>query len=149
MKTPICSAALLVAVLGCKDLEVVTASYNSLADARRAGAIASGRMPEGLPPGATDLREAFNTDTNARWGLFNFPVRESPQLKSLLDPVELSLAGEQCNPPRRIEWWPILLRGKLDAERIAAAGLKAYTTRDAALIVVLNWDQGRAYYWSR
>lgn len=133
---------------GCRDLEVVTASYANLAEARQAGAIAKGRVPEGLPAGATDIREAFNVDTNDRWGLFNFPVSEAPALQTLLEPSELSLTGEHCNPPRRIEWWPILLRGSLDADRIAAAGLKAYRSRDGALIFVLNWSQGRAYYWS-
>lgn len=138
----------LLSTAGCRDLDVVTASYANLAEARQAGAFAKGRMPEGLPAGATDLREAFNLDTNQRWGLFNFPISEAPALKALLDPSERSLAGRECNPPRRIEWWPILLRGALDAERTAAAGLKAYDSRDGTLVFVLNWNQGRAYYWS-
>jgi hypothetical protein len=144
-------ALVLLAVLplaGCSDLDVVTASYNTLADARAAGAIESGRLPDGLPPGATDLREAFNTDTNARWGLFNFPVAESSYLKAQLGQADIPLAGESCDPPRRIEWWPVLLRGRLDAERIAAAGLQAYRSADGELIVLVNWKQGRAYYWS-
>jgi hypothetical protein len=146
---PIGAAALLLLILtSCRGLDVVTASYNTLADARQAGAIDNGWLPEGLPPGTTDLREAHDPNTNARWGLFNFPVAESSHLKSMLETVEMPLAGQRCSPPRRIEWWPILLRGDLDAERIAIAGLKAHRTRDGALIVVLNWKQGRAYYWS-
>ena len=133
---------------GCRDLEVVTASYNTLADARNAGAISGGWLPEGLPPGTTDVREAHNPDTNARWGLFNFPVAQAPALKALLEPSEFSVSGQECRPPRRIEWWPILLRGALDAEAVKAAGLKSYRSRDGALIFVLNWTQGRAYYWS-
>ena len=133
---------------GCRDLDVVTASYNTLSDATAAGAIASGRMPDGVPPGATDLREAFNTETNARWGLFNFPVAEASHLKSTLEPGEMSLAGQSCNPPRRIEWWPVLLRGRLDPERVATAGLQTYRSIDGELIVLVNWKQGRAYYWS-
>ena len=148
MKTVIVCALLLLGAAACRDLDVVTASYNTLADARAAGAIANGWLPEGLPPGTTDLREAHHLDTNGRWGLFNFPAAEASQMRALLEPSEFSLAGEECNPPRRIEWWPILLRGRLDVERIAAAGLKAHKTRDGASIVVLNWNQGRAYYWS-
>ena len=145
-------AAILVLLMcclaGCRDAEVVTASYANLAEARQAGAIAKGRLPEGLPAGARDMREAFHPATNARWGLFNFPPGEAGALQGLLEPSELPLAGERCDPPRRIEWWPILLRGELDAEGIAAAGLKAYRSRDGALIFALNWNQGRAYYWS-
>lgn len=139
----------LLSVAGCRDLNVVTASYNTLGDARAAGAIASGRLPGGLPPGATDLREAFNPDTNARWGLFNFPVGEAAHLAGQLGQTEISLTGESCDPPRRIEWWPVLLRGRLDPERVATAGLQAYRSADGELIVLVNWKQGRAYYWSR
>jgi hypothetical protein len=139
--------ALTLASAGCSDLDVVTASYNTLADARAAGALASGRLPDGLPPGATDLREAFNTDSNRRWGLFNFPVGEAAHLKARLGRDEISVAGATCDPPRRIEWWPVLLRGRLDAEGVAAAGLQAYRSADGELIVLVNWKQGRAYYW--
>jgi hypothetical protein len=139
--------ALTLASAGCRDLDVVTASYNTLADARAAGAIASGRLPDGLPPGATDLREAFDTDTNRRWGLFNFPVGEAAHLKAQLGRDEISVAGETCDPPRRIEWWPVLLRGRLEAESVAAAGLQAYRSADGGLIMLVNWKQGRAYYW--
>jgi hypothetical protein len=132
----------------CRDLEVVTASYANLAEARQAGAVAWNRVPEGLPSGTTDMREAFNADTHVRWGLFSFPVAEAATLKALLEPSEFSVSGQECRPPRRIEWWPILLRGSLDAEAVAAAGLKAYRSRDGALIVAVNWNQGRAYYWS-
>ncbi len=148
MKRAIVCALVLLGVAACRDLEVVTASYNTLDDARKAGAVEKGWLPEGLPSGTTDLREAHNLDTNARWGLFNFPVAESSQLKALLEPAEVPLKGERSGPPRRIEWWPILLRGDLDVDGIAAAGLKAYKSRDGELIVVVNWNQGRAYYWS-
>lgn len=137
-----------IVLAGCRDLDVVTASYNTLAEARQAGAIERGWLPEGLPPGASDLREAHDLDTHVQWGLFNFPAAEAPYLKSLLAADEFPLGGQDCSPPRRIEWWPILLRGRLDAERIAAAGLKAYKTRDGSRVFVLNWNQGRAYFWS-
>jgi hypothetical protein len=135
-------------VVSCRDVDVDTASYATLTEARQAGEIQQGWIPEGLPPGAFELRRAHNLDTNARWGLFNFPPSQASHLKSLLEASEFPLQGQRCNPPRRIEWWPILLRGHLDAERIAATGLKAYRTADSALLFAVNWNQGRAYYWS-
>ena len=143
--------ALLVFALGiaaCRDADVDTSSYATLAEARQAGEIRRGWIPEGLPPGAFELRGAHDLDTNARWGLFSFPPSEASHLKVLLDPSEFPLQGQECLPPRRIEWWPILLRGSLDAERIAATGLKAYRSTDGALLFAVNWNQGRAYYWS-
>jgi hypothetical protein len=141
-------ALVVLVAAACSDLDVVTASYGTLAEARQSGEIQRGWIPEGLPPGTFELRSAHNLDTNARWGLFSFPPAEASHLKALLDPSEFPLQGQQCNPPRRIEWWPIQLRGSLDAERIGATGLKAYQSADKALVFAVNWNQGRAYYWS-
>lgn len=132
----------------CSDLDVVTASYRTLAEARDAGAIERGWVPEGLPEGTHELREAHDLDSNRRWGLFNFPPPRGDELRALLEPHEISLAGVTCDIPARIEWWPVLLRNRLDHERIKSAGLKAYRARGGGLLFVVNWEQGRAYYWS-
>ena len=60
-----------------------------------------------------------------------------------------SFDGLACSPPRRIEWWPILLREQLDGERLKATGLRAYAAREGDLIYAVNWAQGRGYYWSK
>lgn len=145
---------LLVLVLGaigaaaCRDLEVVTASYATLAEARAAGAMDRGWVPEGLPRGSYELREAHDPDTNRRWGLFSFPPTQSDDLRALLNGDEVHLTGVTCDIPRRIEWWPVLLRGALDGDRIRTAGLSAYRARTGDLLYLVNWDQGRAYYWA-
>jgi hypothetical protein len=135
----------LLLLIGCRDIEVVTGSYANLADAR--GAIEAGWIPTGLPPGAHDLREAHDLDTNRRWGLFSFPPAEGESLRGLLA-GEISVSGLRCDIPARIEWWPLLLRGELDPERVNATGLTAHRSRDGDLIFLVNWKQGRAYYWA-
>ena len=65
----------------------------------------------------------------------------------MLQDEEMSLAGVDCDIPARIEWWPILLRGRVNAEQAKAAGLQSYRSRQGDLVVVVNWKQGRAYYW--
>lgn len=139
---------MLAAAPACRDLDVVTASYRTLAEARGAGAIDRGWVPEGLPEGTYELREAHDLDSNRRWGLFNFPPGQGDVLRALLRPDEISLAGVRCDIPSRIEWWPLLLRGRLDDERIRMTGLEAYRARRGELLFVVNWEQGRAYYWS-
>ena len=136
------------AVSACGDLDVVTASYRTLAEAREAGAIQRGWIPEGLPEGAYELREAHDLDTNRRWGLFNFPRQEAGTLQAILQEGETNLDGVTCSIPPRIEWWPVLLRGRLDPERIRSTGLQAYRAADGDLLFVVNWEQGRAYYWN-
>lgn len=142
------AATALLATAGCRDLEVVTASYATLKEAEEEGALERGWIPRGLPPGAHDIREAHDLDTNRHWGLFSFPVKESDALKRLLEPTELSLEGHVCDAPRRIEWWPVLLRDRLDPERVRATGLRTYRSADGTLLFAVNWNQGRAYYWT-
>ena len=139
---------LILSVGACRDLDVVTESYATLQEATAAGAIDRGWIPRGLPPGSRELRSAHDLDSNRRWGLFNFSQTESSSLKSILG-AEISLAGQSCNPPRRIEWWPLLLRENLNHDAIAATGLRAYGAREGNLVFVVNWAQGRAYYWTR
>jgi hypothetical protein len=132
----------------CRNLEVVTASYASLEEARREGALAGGWVPEGLPPGTRDIREAHDLDTNRRWGLFSYPPEEADALRRLVRQEEFPLAGVSCDVPARIEWWPVLLRGMLDPEAIRTTGLRAHRAASGDLIFLVNWQQGRAYYWS-
>ena len=135
-------------VASCGDLEVVTASYATLDEAIAAEAVDRGWLPRGLPRGSHDIREAHDLDSNRRWGLFEFPQAEAPTLQALLD-HEVPFGGQRVNPPRRIEWWPVLLRGSLDHDQLIATGLRAYQARDGDLVFAVNWKQGRAYYWSR
>jgi hypothetical protein len=141
-------STVLVGAASCRNLDVVTASYATLAEAERAGAVDRGWMPPGLPPGAYDIREAHDLDSNRRWALFSFPASQSAALRGLLETSEASLSGQICDAPGRIEWWPIVLRGSLDAERITATGLRAYRSADGSLLFAVNWNQGRAYYWT-
>ncbi len=140
--------AVLLLSSGCRDVDVVTASYATLAEAEAAGAVREGWLPAGLPPGTYEIREAHDPRSPRRWGLFNFPPDEEHAMRGLIG-AERPFAGLQANPPRRIEWWPVLLRRELDQERIAATGLRAYESRDGELIFAINWSQGRAYYWTR
>jgi hypothetical protein len=144
----VATSALALAVGGCRDIDVLTETYATLAEAQAAGAVDRGWLPRGLPPGTRELRLAHDVDSSRRWGLFNFSPGEGDALSALIGP-EISLDGLECNPPGRIEWWPVLLRKRLDGERIKATGLRAYAARDGDLVFAVNWAQGRAYYWSR
>ena len=132
----------------CRNLDVLTETYGTLAEAQAAGAVEKGWLPRGLPPATRELRVAHDLKSPRRWGLFNFPPAEADALRGLLD-AEISFDGLTCNPPRRIEWWPVLLREDLDGERVRATGLRAYTAKERDLIIAVNWAQGRAYYWTR
>jgi hypothetical protein len=135
-------------VSACSGVRSKTNAFATLAEAREAGAIQQGWVPEGLPPAAHDMREAHLPDSTKRWGLFEYPQSEEEILRSLVQPEEISLDGQRCDIPPRIEWWPLALRGDLNGARIAATGIRAYRAKAGDLIFAVNWRQGRAYYWA-
>jgi hypothetical protein len=135
-----------VLVEGCSDLEVVTNTYATADEAR--AAVERGWIPAILPTGAHDIREAHDNAGPRRWGLFSFRDEDAGFLRSRLGD-EVDLSGIRADAPPRIEWWPILLRGTLEGERLTSTGLKGYPVSGQQLIVAVNWNQRRAYYWSR
>ena len=142
------SVIALVTATACSGINAQTNSFATLAEARDAGAIAKGWMPEGLPPGSHDIREGHVPGTRERWGIIDFPQSEESSLRALLQSDEISLNGQRCEIPGRVEWWPLMLRGALDGARLAATGLHAYRAKEGNLIFAVNWSQGRAYFWT-
>jgi hypothetical protein len=137
------------ALAACSGPSVQTATYATVAEARTAGAIDKGWVPDSIPEHAYELRAAYAVDGGDRWGLFNFRPADAAALRGILEPAEVPLGGTVMDIPPRIEWWPVLLRGRLDAERIQTTGLRAYHARSGPLVFAVNWNQGRAYYWTR
>jgi len=133
----------------CADVEIVTGAYATIAEAQQSGALERGWIPPVLPPSAHDIRIAHDLERNRRWGLFNFLPTDIEALRQRLEPDEISATGLNCGIPKRIEWWPLLLRGDLEGDQIKTAGLQIYRARKGDLIVAINWKQGRAYYWNR
>ena len=142
-------ATVLAVASACSGITSQTNSFASLAEARQAGAITNGWIPEGLPPGSHDIREGHVPGTSQRWGLFEYPQAEEAVLRELLQPDEIPGDGQQCDVPSRIEWWPLVLRGQLDGNRLAATGVRIYPAKGSDLLFAVNWKQGRAYYWRK
>jgi hypothetical protein len=128
---------------GCSDLRVKIGIYANLDEARKAGAIASGWVPEGLPAGTSDLREGHLPD-GRHWGAFTFPSADSAPLRALLG-AEITTGALQCEPPGRLEFWPRVLFSPVDVERVRSTGFRVYHAGDRTYAI--NWGQGRAYYW--
>lgn len=144
----IASTALLIAA-ACSGSSVHTATYATVDEARASGAIDNGEIPAFIPKQAYELRAAYAVGGDKRWGLFNFRPEHADALRAVLQPEEVSLAGTAMEIPPRIEWWPVILRGTVDAERATATGLRAYRSTADAFVVAVNWSQGRAYYWKQ
>jgi hypothetical protein len=130
---------------GCADLRVKEEIFSNVAEARQAGAIAAGRVPEGVPESASDLREGYLPD-GQHWGVFAFASSDIPAMRALLGP-EITSGTLSCDPPGRLEWWPRLLHSPIDVDRVRSTGFRLYRQPAANLIYAVNWGQGRTYYW--
>jgi hypothetical protein len=128
----------------CGDLRVKMGIYANLDEARKAGALTAGWVPEGLPAGASDLREG-HLPNGRQWGAFTFPGAEEAALRALLG-AEITTGTLSCEPPGRLEFWPRVLHGPVDVERVRSTGFRLYSGRDSRTYAI-NWGQGRAYYW--
>lgn len=137
--------AVLVLVPACSGINVQTEIYDTLQEARAAGAVERGWIPRGLPESASDLRAAHLED-GRRWGAFTFKPSDDAALKALLGD-EITSGSVECDAPGRLEWWPRVLRSPIDLARVRATGFRVYRGRDGTLTVVVNWTQGRAHYW--
>lgn len=148
-KTSVAAALIAWLVLaGCGGPTVHTATYATVPEAREAGAVDRGWVPREVPAAAYELRAAYAVQGWERWGLFNFRPADADALREALEPTEVSLTGTTMEIPGRIEWWPVILRGNVDADRVAATGLRAYRSRSGGFVFGVNWNQGRAYYWA-
>jgi hypothetical protein len=138
-------SVLLLFATGCTAIETKTGIYATVAEARAAGAIERGWIPEGLPASATDLREAHHGDRQ-QWGVFAFPPTDIDAMRRLVA-AEITATPPACDPPGRLEWWPRILRSPLDVAQLHSTGLRLHRSRDGRLTYAINWNQGRAYYW--
>jgi hypothetical protein len=131
---------------GCSGspLSVKVGVYNTVDEARKAGAMSSGWIPDGVPPGAGDLRVGHLAD-GRHWGVFSFTPPEETMVRALIG-TEITSGTLSCEPPRRLEWWPRLLLSPVDVDKVRSTGFHLYRAAGERTYAI-NWGQGRAYYW--
>lgn len=132
-------------LLSCSDLRVKEDIYTNLDEARAAGAIQSGWIPNGLPADVSEMREGHLPD-GRHWGVFTFAPRDTGAVQALVGP-EITTAAPSCDAPGRLEWWPELLHTPIDLDRVRSTGFHLYGDRAGQIAFAINWGQGRAYYW--
>jgi len=129
---------------GCSDLRVTVGVFDTVDEARAAGAVAAGWVPDRLPARASDLREGHLPD-GRYWGVFTFPHADEAAVRALTGD-EITTGTLTCDPPGRLEWWPRIIHSPVSVEQVRSTGFQIYRGGDGRTYVV-NWGQGRAYYW--
>jgi hypothetical protein len=129
---------------GCGDLRVRIGVFDTLDEARAAGAVAAGWVPDGLPKTASDIRAGHMPD-GRYWGVFTFQKTDESAVRTLAG-EEITSGVLECDPPGRLEWWPRIVQTPVKVEQVRSTGFQLYRGGDGRTYVI-NWGQGRAYYW--
>jgi len=131
--------------------------YQTLADAEKTGEITRGWIPDDLIPSssrAIHLTEELSP--SREWCAFEFPATDGERLRKNLKSVDsLPPSVRQVRGPGA-SWWPEVLRGNLEAEKINKAGLQLYVVERPAnsvnmgiYLFAVDWSKGRGFfYWT-
>lgn len=127
-----------------------------LADAEKTDAIGHGRIPDDLLPGSSrSIHLAYEISPSTEWWAFGFPPNDSQGPRKNLKSVDALPSSVKCVPSPGVPWWPAVLKGNLDAEKIRRAGFKLYlvekpatSVTSAIYLFAIDWPNGRAFFYS-
>ena len=158
LKTPLLLAVLFTGLtpylLGCgRDLR--ESFYPSLADADKAEASAPSWIPDDLLPGSSRaIHEVHEISPSTEWCAFEFLPTDSQGLRKNLKSVDALPPSVRHVPGPGVSWWPAVLKGNLDVEKIHKAGVELYVVEIPAtsvttdvLLFAIDGVKGRGFFY--
>jgi hypothetical protein len=99
--------------------------YASLADVKKAEAGAQSWIPDDLlPASARSIHETHEISPSTEWCAFEFIPSDSQGFREHLNSVDALPLSHVPSP--RASWWPSVLDGNLDVEKIHNAGFQLF-----------------------
>jgi len=144
------AVVLIVAERACTVYETPVEEYSSLAEARAAGAIERGWIPDFLPPNATHLREVHEIDSIERWLAFMAPLPELRAMASKLAPLSYEDARRTAVGRSWVvggDWPPELSKRFWHTPRSTSL-LSYHVNKAERYCIAIEWRTGRAWGWS-
>lgn len=128
--------------------------YSSLAEAKKDGATDRGWIPDFLPVSSRNIHEVHEISPSVGWCRFDFLTSDSHGLRNSLKSINEVPASVRHVPSPGTSWWPAILDGDLDNERIHKAGFDLYVyvkpetsvTTDIFLFAI-DWQTGRGFFY--
>lgn len=122
-------AALLGVVLVCVLIslhhDLKETFYASLPEADKDGAITRGWIPDDLLPSISwVIREVHDLSPSTEWCSFEFAPADSQNLRKNLKSIDALPSSVRRVPNPDVSWWPSMLKGNLDRERIHREGFE-------------------------
>src|SRR2546427_3277989 len=130
--------------------------YSSLADADKDGAITRGWIPNDLLPGSSrEIHEVHDISPSTEWCAFEFLPTDSQRLLKNLKSVDALPPPVKHIPSPHVSWWPSVLKGNLEVEKIRKAGFQLYVVErpetsvtTEILLFAIAWPEGRGFFYS-
>ena len=150
----LCVGLASILVAGCGDRS--ESFYSSLADADKAGAITHGWIPDDLLPASSRaIHEVHEVSPSTEWCAFEFLFTDSQGLRKNLKTVDALPPSVRHVPSPGVSWWPAVLKGNLDVEKIRREGFDLYVLerRETSLtteilLFAIDWAKGRGFFYS-
>ena len=129
--------------------------YPSMTEAAKDGAINRGWIPDDLLPHTSHaIHEAHDLSPSTEWCAFEFAPADAQYLRKNLKRVDVPPPFIRHVPNPHVSWWPSMLKGNLDTERIHSAGFDLYVIERPAnsvtteiLLFAINWSEGRGFFY--
>jgi YD repeat-containing protein len=128
--------------------------YPSLGDAKKDGAVDRGWIPDYLPSSSRAIHEVGDLSPATAWCTFEFLPADSEGLRKNLKSIAVLPPAVSRIPNPRKSWWPSVLEGNLDLEKIHKAGFQLYMVEEpetpssaAAFLFAIDWAQGRGLFY--
>jgi hypothetical protein len=129
--------------------------YSSLGDADKDGAITRGWIPDFLPGNSSAIHELHYTSPSTEWCAFEFQTNDSEGFRRKLNSIDALPQHVRRVPNPGVTWWPAVLRGDLDVEKIHHAGLELYkvempltSVSTGIWLFAIDWSKGRSFFYA-
>jgi len=129
--------------------------YPSLADADKAEAITHGWIPDDLLPSSSRaIHEVHEISPSTEWCAFEFLPPDSQGLRKNLKSVDALPPSVRRVPSPGVSWWPAVLKGNLDVEKIHKVGFDLYvvvrpetSVTTEILLFAIDWPKGHGFFY--
>jgi hypothetical protein len=128
--------------------------YSALVDAAKAGEIDRGWIPDYLPKTSRAIHLTEQDSPSKEWCGFEFLPTDSQGLRERLKSVETLPPSVMRVSSPGVSWWPGILNGNLDVQKIRKEGFELYVVETPADSVstwadlfAINWWEGRGFFY--
>ena len=132
-------------------------SYDTLAEADRAGEVTRGWIPDDVMPGSSRaIHLVEELSPSHEWCAFEFLPTDTQNLRKNLKSVDGLPRAVSRVPNPDAAWWPRMLLGSINASAVRDAGFDLYVVQRPAngvemgiYLFAVNWPEGRGFfYWT-